>query len=1274
MGGVFPALFEFDKEKQFDCFVRAATFASWLYFITIEKLKEGQQLVIDFSMIDFSEQPVLVLQNADGTALQTLGYAFNLSGEFNYNEISTISFDIPAYVDGVKTPGYDDVIGLRMIDMVGWGRFVLVNPKVSGDGIKEIKSCKAYSLEYELVRKKMSLQNGTYNFWNSVAPAETVIDIILSYLPSWSVGEIDASLEGKYRTFEVSNVNIYDFIKSTLQKTYGCVFDFDTYNRRINVKSVESEVTQAPVYISLQNLAKQIDVSEDTEHIVTVLDVNGAEGVTIRSVNPTGTNKIYNLDYLIETNQIPADIAEGWLAWKAAFEENQEDYHDIMMQKVVKTSEVVAAEYELQVMKDEELATLEVERSVIVESLAVYPDNSDYKAALAAKTEEIESKKEAIEGKKNALDALKAAETTLQSQLNDINTKLHFTDGDFWNGGAFTQEQYKVLDRYFIEDSIEDSNFVTQTVENYSDDSFKLNTSSGRLTISGYDSYASYGLYGAKISGGKFELNMGDGSITASVVYISANVGQKWNSQENEDGTTSMWPSDRYTYMITGYLSDGEIVVGEETQIFNGGCIVMSGECDEPFRFPALPGRDPLWSLSSMTGNVYFSRCYSAYEQYGVEWELYEYGNQVLEKLSKPSYSFDVSTANFFSLDEFNSFAKKTMLGYRMYLELSEDDVLEPVLLSVQLDFERPSSLKLEFGDKFTRTGGAADLVDLLEQSVSMGKTVDTSRFNYNSFIDSGASTAVRDYMNSALDASKNAILSGSDMAVSWDASGIHCRKYVTGGSGYEPEELAIINNNIVFTTDNWQTAKMAIGKVINPNLVSESNTTGESWGIVADHIVGTLLAGENLVIESVKKDGSNAVFKVDADGAVLYNSKFEIANDNRHILMDPDVGFALGKNSLIKSDGTLDTDKAKFWVDTDGNVHFKGTLEGANGVFSGSLSAATGTFAGELSAATGTFSGELSAATGTFSGELKAATGTFAGDLSAAKGSFSGDITGASGTFSGVVQASDFLDSSGNSMMQNGKFDSNYLDLGGIIIDGDTGEITFPSGSVTTESLSDDVKQMIDSAGDAADVKDDLDGLSTILFGKPYNQIGSTKITSSRIDSPTIWSNILNTGVLNLYTNGSTIAGNLSMTGAQTASFATELFSHGALRLIATQGDCYIANAGGFGKGQYLQLNDSSDTIVVGGGSLLPNSGNTYSLGSTTTRWANVYAVNANISGTLTAKSLSITDGISASVMTGASATTAGKSGSVPTPSVGDHVNFLRGDGKWAAPVAVFG
>ena len=81
--------------------------------------------------------------------------------------------------------------------------------------------------------------------------------------------------------------------------------------------------------------------------------------------------------------------------------------------------------------------------------------------------------------------------------------------------------------------------------------------------------------------------------------------------------------------------------------------------------------------------------------------------------------------------------------------------------------------------------------------------------------------------------------------------------------------------------------------------------------------------------------------------------------------------------------------------------------------------------------------------------GNLYARRGTFAGTLSGAKGTFGGQLVAASGDFKGVVQASDFLDRYGRSMMSGDKFASDYLDLYGLTIRNEnTGETTFAVSS----------------------------------------------------------------------------------------------------------------------------------------------------------------------------------------------------------------------------------
>lgn len=987
-------------------------------------------MVIDFTKIDLHEQPVLVLRNADGTALQTLGYAFNLEAEINYDEISTITFDIPAYIEGVKTPGYDLVIGTRIIDVVGWGQFVLIDPSVNNDGIREIKSCKGYSLEYELTYKKMSLPENTYNFWNPLAPEDTIIGIILSYLPSWKVGSVDDALMDKYRTFEENSVNIYNFIKSTVQKTYGCIFEFDTYERKINVRAVSSYCPTSPVYISLNNLAKSIEVTEDTENIFTVLDVNGADGVDIRSVNPMGINKIYNLDYYMNTSHFSEEMIDRWNRWKESYNAYQLSYYNLTIEQMLITSAILNEDNNLYELEKADLASLENKQSVLIQAIASTDPSAEsydsYKLELAAVNDQIKGKKAEISTSKGRIASLKEEKDKITAELVKINQATSFDQ-------FFGKDELLILDRYFKEDSIEDSTFVAATAESYidSDKSHALNsvklsfTGADVQSIEGFENKELYTIKGGSISGGDIQ----------NTKVINACL------EKNTSGEI----------VLSAYLSAGTI--GDMT--FASGCMSLTGSAEITHSSQSL-------TIDIGSGRLYFTKNTTEYEEFSVEWELFEYGHDCLRKLCYPSYSFDVSSANFFAIDDFKAFVNALQLGRKTYLELDEDKVLQPIFTGFAISFEDLSSLTLKFGDKYSSSDSTFSLVDLLDKSISMGKTVDTSRFSYNSFIDSGASTAVKEFIESALDVSKNAILSSSDIGVSWDSSGIKCREIKDNGE-YGDHQLAIINNSIVFTDDNWQSAKMAIGYFNDPNV-------GDSWGIVAPSIVGTLLAGQSLIIESAKHDGGVAVFRVDETGAMLHNARFDITNSVSHILLDPELGFGIGDYPIVDTDGNWSEEKCKFWVDTNGDVHLKGTLEGCDGTFSGNLSAATGTFRGELQAAEGTFSGEISGGSININDQ-------FIVDQY-------GNVTANSGTFTGTVKSSAYKLSDGTAIMSDDKFLPDYLNLYGLSITNGTtttfavdtsgrvtinGNVTMGSGSTINWATVNETNVAYSSAGSMA-------------------------------------------------------------------------------------------------------------------------------------------------------------------------------------------------------------
>lgn len=864
-------------------------------------------MVIDFSSIGtIKEAPTLILRNGNGTPIQPLGYAFNLQADIRYNEISTITFDLPAYVDGIKTPHYDDVIGMRIIDMSGWGQFILMNPVISNDGVREIKSCKAYSLEYELTYKTTYFEEHIYKFYDPVAPNNTVLGMLLADLPLWTVGNVDDELLTKYCSISEESANVYNFIKNTAQKVFNCIFDFDTYHRIVHVRSVNSQLNTAPVYLSLDNLAKEIEVEEDTESIVTVLSVYGGEDVDIRMVNPLGSNKIYNLDYFMNETHFSQEIVDKWSEWQANYESNQRFFYDTSIERALKSAAILTEEAKLTDIEGDELSALKNERAVYIEFLAQLTDetSNDYKTyqgklddvntKIRIKTQEVENQKTVISSLKQEFDALTDA-------LEDIRDDVSFEN-------FFSPSQMLELQNYFKEDSIEESSFVLSSVDSYedSDISNEVSDIAFYFTNGKVDEINRGSLYA--LSGGGVVCVRHDNEIIRADV-IKANV------EYNKSASTGV---------LSIFLSEGDITSGhgtdhERTTHFPSGSLSLSGYIKN-FQCNAVESEGDAYATGSAlsfnvsSGQMYFTRNTTEYEQYAVEWDLYDYGQEILKSLAYPSYTFKISSGNFFALDEFKAFSTSIKLGERIYLNI-KDDVLEPICVGVSIDFEDLASLSLLFGDKYSASDHAFKLVDLLEQSVSMGRTLDSNKLSYASFIDSGASNKVKDFMEAALDVAKNNVMSSSGQGIAWDETGLHLRKYIdvdNPNDGYENEQIWMMNNTIAFTDDGWQTVKLAIGKIVDNNIeryitssdVVRDNTktyyyleedgtyaeytgdwgtrptlyekTNTAYGIAAPYIVGTMIAGQNLVIAN-----RNGDFRVDESGVHVNALKMYITHSS---------------------------------------------------------------------------------------------------------------------------------------------------------------------------------------------------------------------------------------------------------------------------------------------------------------------------------------------------------------------------------------------------------
>ncbi len=866
------------------------------------------------------ERPDLVLANTDETVIGIIGDAYNISLKLCFNDLSELTFDVPA-----SSPFYDKIVGYRYITVKPFGRFIIINPSEENTGVQKFKTVTAYSAEYELSKKRFVMAEGTYNFHNAIDTTDTIVSIIEETAPSWTIVSISDSLINKFRTFDDINTSVYDFMMNTVQEKYACCFCFDSMTRQIYVYDADHIGKQVPIYLSLDNLAQRIEISELSDEVVTSLYVTGADGIDIRSMNPMGTNRIYNLDSMFKNGNCSDDLVDKWNLWKESFRSYQSAYKALRASYNIANAEIQGETANLVEMQSK-LSSLEDIQATLIDHIATGADRAD---ELAEKTSEIEAQQSAITSQQSVIDSKMVKLDAISEQMKSINKASNFSE-------FFSDSEWKLMQNFILEDQLQDTTFAASSADTYNDPDI-IGSFNGNLSVTGAtlekSSVEDLTLY--DIRGGIFETSMTsqkldtDGNtVTDTSLSIRAEIVSgvfQRKSSTNE-------------FVMSLYLNANTTTQDGKAEEYPSGNITIIGN---PSSF--ILNSDSFSAVCGNTG-LYLTRNVTEYQTLSIEEELYDYAVSVLDRLSEPEFEFSVDSVNFLFAPEYEPFKNVLELGSSLYLETGSQ-IVTPLLLEIDLDYDDMTSYSMTFSNKFRRSKGATKFIDLLEDLSHSASSVDFSKFNYDKFVSSGAESAVKTFMNSALDASRNMLKASDSMAVTMDHTGLHLRKSnLDNPSGYDDRQIWMLNNLIAYTDDGFSSVKMALGQFYD-------DKTGKScFGIVAPNIVGTLLAGESCIIESAKADSNGiAQFKVDSTGVRINNSTLIMRCDSTstsskgEIIIDPKYGFAIGGVGMLSvdSDGvaSVDSDKYKLYLDTQGNVHFKGTLDGADGTFSGTLS-----------------------------------------------------------------------------------------------------------------------------------------------------------------------------------------------------------------------------------------------------------------------------------------------------------------------------------------------
>ena len=400
-----------------------------------------------FDYFDQFEIPNISLANPDLTPLYNLGNIYDRQLKLRYNNLSEFSFVADRYQDGIENPYYAYLDYRRIVTINGLGHFMIVSKKENNNGINQTKEISCQSIETELNFKKLSLFRGTYKFWDNLDPEPTLLGYISQYLPGWTIGDIDSELWSIYRTFDISDTTIYSFLMNDVSQAYQCIFTFDYLTRTINASTIALATTQTDIYLSYDNLIENIEITEVTEELVTALNVFGGGNLDIRTVNPLGTNTIYNFDHYKTTDWMSGSLITALTNWEDAIDTQQPIYAGYL------TS-----------LKDTNQLILDKEAEISLLHTAPYPDGLD--ALLAVQSVRIQQglpidAVNALIVAKEAQIAAKEVELqALEDQKDEINDSLAVINDLLSWDTNFTPELQEELSRFIIGSTYTNPNII----------------------------------------------------------------------------------------------------------------------------------------------------------------------------------------------------------------------------------------------------------------------------------------------------------------------------------------------------------------------------------------------------------------------------------------------------------------------------------------------------------------------------------------------------------------------------------------------------------------------------------------------------------------------------------------------------------------------------------------------------------------------------------------------------------------------------------------------
>lgn len=822
----------------------------------------------------------------------------------------------------------------------GFGYFTIVSDDESFEDKVPNKTIIAYSAEYLLNNKGINLTfvttvkdtyiennktdnddgnvdntkviTSNYFFYREQQPEKSLLHQLVAIAPQWSIGYVSDSLKSKSRSFSQTDKGLYGFLTNEVSQSYEALFVFDNENYTINAYDTTEVIKNTNIVLSFDNLVKNATVSELSDDIYTVINVTGAENLTIAKVNPNGTKKLFCLDYYTGVlDENATNYYENYNEWITNNDLKRKvlEWEKASKEAIYDKSET---SYGSWTSLQKRFNLLLLTQQAALNQMQTYYDTAQQNMSLYTEYSEVD--KLLVYAKWTPLLIEKQGYVTYGEAK-----KNGYTIVDYYQVATYTTDDTHTVTRYaywknYSQACEANLNILKTSGKLYSarKEDFVLTSSEDNPINADYN-VASNATLIANGKGVAKEVKNHEitPSGTETIYSIDALTKEIEAIQKERDKIVARHSFDSYftdaekleldPFLIEGSFSDDTFIVtdGMQTKDYS----------DESTKVQVVEasGNIVVKTIAELKqDDVIMDDIYVAQQ-------LVDAGYKKLKVVSQPRFSFELESTNFLFIEKFKPFIdqltsiekkKGNLFGSILNIQLEDDNWVYPYLQEMEINYDDPDNFSMTFGNRFRISNDVYTFAELHNETTSAVSSVGSLLTAVSQPVTNGTIDSVTRYTKTALIAANQSIKATTDNDFTFGSYGIKGRKKSSEDNnvnGFSPEQLWITNNKICFTDDGWATTKAVFGKITDEE-------GKDSWGLIADSIVGKLIMGNNLIISNSANN-----FIVDEGGMV-------ISNDSMEIRLSPDSGI-----DIIKRTGSGDKDV--FQVDGNGNLTINGGI-----------------------------------------------------------------------------------------------------------------------------------------------------------------------------------------------------------------------------------------------------------------------------------------------------------------------------------------------------------